>query len=202
MSVTTSVEMIKSYKPSLNPLGGTALLVVLIAAIPLGFVILSSWQLPTDRWLTLWSERLPRLIFNTLSLATLVALCSVVLGISSAWFIARREFPAKRLAIWLLLVPLTIPTYVLAHIYTSLRDENGWNGMAWHSLFGQSALVPDIYNIWGTTFVLSLAGFSYVFLLARSALGNSTQRSEEHTSELQSRLQLVCRLLLENKKHR
>src|SRR5438105_12027688 len=27
-------------------------------------------------------------------------------------------------------------------------------------------------------------------------------RSEEHTSELQSRVDLVCRLLLENKKHR
>src|SRR2546429_1661407 len=32
----------------------------------------------------------------------------------------------------------------------------------------------------------------------RHALG--TQRSEEHTSELQSRLHLVCRLLLEKKK--
>src|SRR5687768_18136683 len=29
----------------------------------------------------------------------------------------------------------------------------------------------------------------------------STSRSEEHTSELQSRLHLVCRLLLEKKKH-
>src|SRR2546422_2326962 len=29
---------------------------------------------------------------------------------------------------------------------------------------------------------------------------NETQRSEEHTSELQSRLHLVCRLLLEKKK--
>src|SRR2546429_2024637 len=29
----------------------------------------------------------------------------------------------------------------------------------------------------------------------------STQRSEEHTSELQSRLHLVCRLLLEKKKN-
>src|SRR5256884_6306084 len=33
----------------------------------------------------------------------------------------------------------------------------------------------------------------------RSAL-SSTYRSEEHTSELQSRLHLVCRLLLEKKK--
>src|SRR2546422_7950199 len=30
--------------------------------------------------------------------------------------------------------------------------------------------------------------------------GRSTTRSEEHTSELQSRLHLVCRLLLEKKK--
>src|SRR5438105_8613920 len=36
----------------------------------------------------------------------------------------------------------------------------------------------------------------------RSALGNgSGLRSEEHTSELQSRVDLVCRLLLEKKKH-
>src|SRR5438105_7826213 len=30
----------------------------------------------------------------------------------------------------------------------------------------------------------------------------ATARSEEHTSELQSRVDLVCRLLLEKKKHR
>src|SRR2546422_6522640 len=35
---------------------------------------------------------------------------------------------------------------------------------------------------------------------ARSSLGTPQARSEEHTSELQSRLHLVCRLLLEKKK--
>src|SRR5215217_9595961 len=34
-----------------------------------------------------------------------------------------------------------------------------------------------------------------------SAVGPSTRRSEEHTSELQSRQYLVCRLLLEKKNH-
>src|SRR2546422_1585510 len=33
-----------------------------------------------------------------------------------------------------------------------------------------------------------------------SSASSSTSRSEEHTSELQSRLHLVCRLLLEKKK--
>src|SRR2546422_1927985 len=36
--------------------------------------------------------------------------------------------------------------------------------------------------------------------LVKSAKAVSAQRSEEHTSELQSRLHLVCRLLLEKKK--
>src|SRR3989449_8375538 len=35
---------------------------------------------------------------------------------------------------------------------------------------------------------------------ARSICGTAWSRSEEHTSELQSRLHLVCRLLLEKKK--
>src|SRR2546422_4623600 len=37
---------------------------------------------------------------------------------------------------------------------------------------------------------------------ARHLPGTSPPRSEEHTSELQSRLHLVCRLLLEKKKNK
>src|SRR2546422_8496034 len=35
---------------------------------------------------------------------------------------------------------------------------------------------------------------------AKASRAKKTERSEEHTSELQSRLHLVCRLLLEKKK--
>src|SRR3712207_7781786 len=38
-------------------------------------------------------------------------------------------------------------------------------------------------------------------VMSRSS-SDSTRRSEEHTSELQSRQYLVCRLLLEKKKHK
>src|SRR2546429_4599391 len=46
-----------------------------------------------------------------------------------------------------------------------------------------------------------LAGFVLVGAIALLGLaGSIIERSEEHTSELQSRLHLVCRLLLEKKK--
>ena len=38
-----------------------SLLVVLLAAVPLVFVIYSSAQLDTQGWVALWSSRLPRL---------------------------------------------------------------------------------------------------------------------------------------------
>src|SRR2546422_5948071 len=47
---------------------------------------------------------------------------------------------------------------------------------------------------------LSGLGKDHRALALRRQLGRESKRSEEHTSELQSRLHLVCRLLLEKKK--
>src|SRR5687768_17899859 len=46
------------------------------------------------------------------------------------------------------------------------------------------------------------SSLSYLTELPIEALKVDASRSEEHTSELQSRLHLVCRLLLEKKKKR
>src|ERR1041385_7292113 len=48
---------------------------------------------------------------------------------------------------------------------------------------------------------LSISSHFYFYVLVRRVLLQTgiTDRSEEHTSELQSRLHLVCRLLLEKK---
>ena len=156
-----------------------SLLVVLLAAVPLVFVIYSSAQLDTQGWVGLWSSRLPRLLSNTLSLSLLVGIGSIVLGVSAAWWITRREFPGRRIAIWLMVLPLTIPTYVFAHIYTVLFDDDGWIGRFWQWIFGADASVPDLYNLFGVSFVLILAGFSYVFLLVQDSLSRSQQNLEE-----------------------
>src|SRR3712207_7555850 len=51
-----------------------------------------------------------------------------------------------------------------------------------------------------TRAVLVIAGVTVINLLAENVLSPMMMRSEEHTSELQSRQYLVCRLLLEKKK--
>src|SRR2546422_4840780 len=52
------------------------------------------------------------------------------------------------------------------------------------------------------TIVMSLAAYPSAGVTASTELSRMTPRSEEHTSELQSRLHLVCRLLLEKKKNK
>src|SRR2546422_7403427 len=64
-------------------------------------------------------------------------------------------------------------------------------------------LLPEQHDLsnravyhWVTTPVFTLDGHMLLYV----EFSSQSQRSEEHTSELQSRLHLVCRLLLEKKK--
>src|SRR2546422_1975877 len=74
------------------------------------------------------------------------------------------------------------------------------------TLFPYTTLFRSDQQAPGLTWLLALALINPSFAAQRESsaakLGfiNANARSEEHTSELQSRLHLVCRLLLEKKK--
>src|SRR5699024_12064463 len=70
---------------------------------------------------------------------------------------------------------------------------------------GSAVMMPLLMNVMLVAFPIEKRGtamgtFGLVMFVA-PAIG-PTLRSEEHTSELQSRFDLVCRLLLEKKKNR
>src|SRR5438874_13665674 len=85
----------------------------------------------------------------------------------------------------------------------------------WRAFIGPAILVSVGYmdpGNWGTDlaggaqfkygllWVVGLASLMAIFMQVISARLGVVTRSEEHTSELQSRRDLVCRLLLEKKK--
>ncbi len=118
-------------------LPSAAFVVVALAAVPLAFVVHQGIGLSWPQWQALWSARIPALLGNTLTLAALVAAGSLILGVSTAWLVARREFPGRTLAVWLMVLPLAVPTYVFAHIY--------------------STLLPGFHGLWAAVSVLTLA---------------------------------------------
>src|SRR2546429_5324450 len=68
----------------------------------------------------------------------------------------------------------------------------------------RSTLFPYTTLFRSSSLLIVYLLFGYPLLLALLArrFARPVRRSEEHTSELQSRLHLVCRLLLEKKKRR
>lgn len=163
----------------IRPLSILAGVIALLAGIPLLFVLIEGLSLPFADWVKLWDHRLPELLWNTLSLSALVAIVCFILGVSTAWIVTRREFFGRRVAIWLLVLPMAIPTYVFAHIYTHLSQDDGWLGSSWKFIFSDLVPIPNIYNMGGVVLILSLATFPYVFLLVRSAMQNSNRNLEE-----------------------
>lgn len=161
------------------PSGGVAAAVVLVACFPLLFVLYSALEVGLARWGGLWSARIPGLLWNTLSLAAGVSLFSLVLGLSAAWLIARRSFPGRRIATWLMVLPLAVPSYVMAHVYTTLLQPGGSLATGLAQLTGGTVQLPEMYGLGGAVFILTLAGYSYVFLLARAALMRTSPSVEQ-----------------------
>lgn len=155
-----------------------AFIVVSLAAVPLVFVAWNALNLEAVQWRELWSARIPTLLWNTLSLAALVTIGATVLGVSSAWLVARRAFPGRTLAVWLMVLPLAVPTYVFAHIYSTLFMPGTWLLSAWERVL-PSVAPPGFHGLGGTTFVLILASFSYVFLLVRASLSGAPRSLDE-----------------------
>src|SRR3712207_8782377 len=79
-------------------------------------------------------------------------------------------------------------------LFRSRATENFWRRLGFAILQG-----------YGMTETASLIAVNHPFKTSRGSVGKMMpgyERSEEHTSELQSRQYLVCRLLLEKKKQR
>lgn len=152
------------------------MLLSLPALVPL-LVIAGALIAPeTGVWAHLSRHVLPDVVANTLKLVLGVALLAGVLGTSLAWLTAMHEFPGRRWLEWALLLPLAIPAYVLAFVAVGFLDYAGPLQSAMRSAFGSSAWIPPIRSTGGVIFVLSLALYPYVYLLARSAFLSQGRR--------------------------
>ncbi|MEY4588943.1 MAG: hypothetical protein RL497_1019 [Pseudomonadota bacterium] len=147
------------------PAGAMALWVCL----PL-LVVLVSWHSPqTEVWRHLLATGLGHLLSNTLLLMLGVGLVVGVLGVSLAWLTAACDFPGRRLFDWALLLPLALPTYVVAFVAMGLMSYSGPVLSLWRDVFGPQAWYPDIRQAGGVVLVMGSVLYPYVYMLARAA---------------------------------
>ena len=147
--------------------------------LPLLYVVFSAMTADAAVWRRLWTTRVPELFLNTLSLSLGVAVINLILGVSLAWILTRYTFVGSRMWDWLLILPLSIPSYVLAYTYTYLLKRGGTLEQLWQTIAGPEAVFFSPFSFAGAVLVLALNTFPFVYLLARSALKNFNVSFEE-----------------------
>lgn len=163
----------------LSPLQLLVLSIASFLALPLLYVIYRALSTDPAIWARLWRTRLPELLWNTFSLAACVAVITLVLGVVLAWVVTRVEFPGRRIWEWALVLPLAMPTYVLAYVYSYLLGVQGPIDQVWQMIVGPESHVLAPQSLWGASMVMALDTFPFVYLLTRTALLSSNVSFEE-----------------------
>ena len=147
-------------------------LVAALVCVPVIAVFLNVLIPRADTWRHLAGTVLPDYVLNTALLAALVGAGVVVLGVGCAWLTSMCRFPLARFFEWALLLPLAMPAYVMAYVYTDFLQFAGPLQGALRAAFGWKAgdyWFPDVRSLGGAALVLSFVLYPYVYLLARAA---------------------------------
>lgn len=126
----------------------------------------------SDSFAHLWATVLPEYLLNTLLLAAIVACLAGTIGVGCAWLVAAFDFPGKRYCEWALVLPLAMPTYVVAYAYTDFLQFSGPVQSALREAFGwqpREYWFPQIRSVGGAGVVFAFVLYPYVYLLARNA---------------------------------
>lgn len=144
-----------------------------LIALPVASVLANIFSGGTgSTWQHLASTVLPDYVASTLWLCLGVGCGVVVVGVATAWLTAMHDFPGRRFFEWALVLPLAMPAYVLAYVYTDflqfvgppqtwLREAFDWRrGDYWF---------PDVRSTGGAIVMFVFVLYPYVYLLARTA---------------------------------
>ena len=149
------------------------LAVAVLAAAPIGSVVWTAVTPTLDIWRHLVSTVLPVYVWNSFLLVVGVALGTAAIGVAAAWLVTMCRFPGSRAFEWLLLLPLAMPAYVVAYVYTDLLEYAGVVQGFLRAWFGWTSArdywFPEIRSLGGAVALFSLVLYPYVYLVSRAA---------------------------------
>lgn len=168
-----STALRRPLQDLINPVVLVAMLLALLLAVPVLVVAGSVFAGGTaETWSHLAQTVLGEFVRNTLVMLTSVGLGVAVIGVTTAWLTSMTEFPGRRVFEWALVLPLAMPAYVMAYVYTDLLQfvgpVQGWlrETLDWRR---GDYWFPEVRSVGGACAMFALVLYPYVYLLARTA---------------------------------
>lgn len=123
-------------------------------------------------WSHLAANVLPHALSQTAMLLAGVGIMVAVIGTATAWLVTAYDFRGRRVLEWALLLPLAVPTYIVAYAYLDLLHPIGPFQSALRAVLGYDSprdfRLPDIRSMLGAIFLLSFVLYPYVYLPTRA----------------------------------
>ncbi|WP_270819815.1 ABC transporter permease [Aeromonas sp. Y311-2] len=147
--------------------------IALLLGLPVIALLFSAFSAEGELFRHLADTVLLDYLANTLGLVVGVVLLSLLFGVPTAWLVAMCQVPGRRALQWALMLPMAMPSYIVAYVYTDLLDYSGPLQAGLRALFGWNSPAdywfPAIRSLGGAAWVLALVLFPYVYLLTRAS---------------------------------
>ena len=163
--------MIRGIRPGTAWLA-TAAAIALLVLLPVGALVIEALHGDGMLWPHLLRYVLPPALRDTLLLLAAVGVLVVALGTGGAWLVTAYDFRGRRVFEWALLLPLAVPTYIMAYAWMDLLHPIGPLQTGLRALLGvaspQDLRLPDVRSLTGCALVLGFVLYPYVYLTTRA----------------------------------
>ena len=143
-----------------------------LVLLPVGALLAQALQGSAGLWSHLATTVLPVALRDTLILMCGVGLIAAVLGTTTAWLVTAYAFPGRRILEWALLLPLAVPTYIIAYAYLDILHPIGPVQGAVRWLLGYASprefRLPDVRSMTGCILLLGFVLYPYVYIPTRA----------------------------------
>jgi iron(III) transport system permease protein len=146
--------------------------VAVVAAAPIVALAFLASPGSDNLWSHLASFVLPVALRDTLVLLAGVGVLTAAIGTGAAWLVSAHEFVGRRVLDWALLLPLAVPTYIIAYAYLDVLHPVGPVQTALRALLGfespRELRLPDVRSMAGCILLLGFVLYPYVYLATRA----------------------------------
>lgn len=148
-------------------------LILAVMLLPVITILVLAISPSAGVWQHLVSTVLPGAMWTTALLLLGVGVLTLAVGTGTAWLVTMHRFPGRAIVDRLLVMPLAMPTYIVAYCYVELLDYAGPVQAAVRSLSGATGprdyWFPDVRSLPGAILVFSAVLYPYVYLSARAS---------------------------------
>lgn len=172
MIETTAGRPSRRVQSSISPWAAVAFAAAALALVPIVAIAATAMADTGGLWGHIFQFVLPQATWNTLVLLAGAGLIATMVGTGAAWLVSAYDFRGRGVLEWALLLPLAVPTYIMAYAYLDILNPLGPVQGVLRWVLGYSSprefRLPDLRAMWGAILVFGFVLYPYVYLTARA----------------------------------